>query len=124
MDVLKYMRRNYDKEPHPCLALVIDVLHEDFGYFGDSPETDKRYSAAERGALVLEYLAGKCSAVPLDAARPGDVVLLASSGHHVGIVVTTKEFIHVPDAKMGVVCERFDSPYIANRIRGVYRPKR
>lgn len=120
IDVMKYMRRNYSERPHPCLALVVDVLKDEYK-LQELPE-DKNYTLRERAALALNVLAARTRQVPMDQCRAGDIVLFDAGGYHVGIALHRNSVLHIPNPEMGVVYERIDSPYIANRIIGVYRP--
>lgn len=120
INVLKYMQKNYSSKPHPCMALVVDVLETEF-HVNTEVDAETGYTLRERVALVLNVLSSKC--IPVTEAKPGDVILMDAGGYHVGVAISKTDMLHVPEESMGVVCERMDSVMVRNRIVGIYRPQ-
>ena len=85
-----------------CLGLVRGVWRE---FFGDEPEDLPAYAPdwAEAGRVETLIAAGRrhLRAVPLDRARPGDVVLFRwrpeLPAKHTGLLVAPDRFVHAYD---------------------------
>ena len=62
--------------------------------------------------------------VASDSPAPGDLVFfttVAPGASHVGIVVSTDQFVHAPSSTGVVRVERFSSPYWSSRFIGIRR---
>ena len=65
----------------------------------------------------------RAAPVPLDAARPGDLVFFSSAQKisHVGIYIGAGEFIHAPDTGQRVKISSMEEDYYRNTFAGVGR---
>lgn len=117
----KYLGKSY-KTLHPCMALVLDVLHNEYGI--KASLYDEPLNLEAKRALAYKLLSESCQEIPRHEVMDGDIVLINVAGvpAHVGIMLNSKNVMHVPNDRDGVVIEPLDSPYIRNRIAGFYRP--
>lgn len=117
----KYLGKSYNTL-HPCMALVLDVLENEYGI--TAPMYDEPLNLQAKRALAYQLLTSTCKQVHPDEIRDGDIVLISVCGvpAHVGILLNPKNVVHVPDERFGVVVESLDSPFLKNRIVGFYRP--
>jgi len=117
----KYLDKRYYTE-HPCMALVLDVLRTEYGIYADMYNEPLTLQA--RKALAFKLLTASCRPITPAEVKEADIALIKVGGipAHVGIMVNSRNVMHVPDSTMGVVIESLDSPYLKNRIEGFYRP--
>lgn len=112
--------------PHPCLALVVDVLHNEYGLIAGDLDTGSYIGPLrQRAELALELLQQRCVEVSPSNRKAGDIVLFDVAGYpaHVGILINANDVMHVPHEDNRPCIERLVSPYIKARVLGYYRCK-
>lgn len=107
--------------PNGCWQLVVAVYRELFGlalpdYAGDA-------AGLTREALAALIDTQRSAWRPVEAERPGDVVLFRILGApcHVGVVQAPGLFLHVLHAGQTARIESYRAPTWRQRIEGFYR---
>jgi cell wall-associated NlpC family hydrolase len=121
---LPFAELGRDRAGVDCWGLVRLIYQEQFGitlpsYTGDYRTT---IDAEEIGALVRKEAASWWEAVPLTAARVGDVLVLRVRNFpmHCGLILTPPSFLHI-ERRVNAVVERWDAWQWSKRVSGVFR---
>lgn len=118
----KFIGEPYEP-PHGCFYLVSKVFYEEYGVNLGEMNLDADITSARSGiARLHRVLSSLADEVFPGEEREGDVVLIRTSTHHVGIVVEPGWMIHAYDG--GSACiECYHRIYWRNKVLGFYRYK-
>jgi cell wall-associated NlpC family hydrolase len=121
---LPFAELGRDRAGVDCWGLVRLIYQEQFGV--TLPSYTEAYrttlDADEIGALVQGEARAWWAAVPLTAARVGDVLVLRVRNQpmHCGLVLTPPAFLHIVRG-INAAVERWDAWHWNKRISGVFR---
>jgi len=110
---------------YDCWGLVRDVMREGLGVTLPSyvEYADSVIGGDGERVLMEKMQTLTCwESVPIEEARPFDVIVLNIAGHpnHVGVICMDKQFLHVERGGESQI-ERYKSRRWKSRIEGIYR---
>ena len=109
-----------------CWGLVRLIYKEQFSI--DLPSYNDEYNDSHNNlqtSSTIQKHWGEWLKVPLEEARPGDVIVLRLSGFptHVGLVIGNNKMLHIIEGTDSVI-EDYQSRLWEKRVLGIFRHER